>query len=1159
MESQSNEAHQDVPPWLADGDPVLLDDKFAAIALPTRAHPQHSLPEPDWQAVTCTLAEYRGTIDLEPTDPALRDTLVSAWQRRGGEHTRAELAALLATTRQNYDTREVGGLLLRTIADERGILDASRTFIDSLRIRAVHTYDYDNRCWRSHLLDQPDFWRGPNEPLSPDFKMLRRLTCLASEHDYAQVVAAVRAAAPNLSTVCRAGLALALPDTPDLSDELIAELAGSGEEWLGWLQATAADPELIDRARPRKRSEYWAFEHAPGYLNALVVNRGSAALGTLAPHASIDAAGDALARIGLPEAIRVLAAAASAGKSNQLRLRAAVERWPAAAVAGLARSVGDGGREAATCRVLLAGVVAADPELGAAIRPWLSGSAAEALDGVIEQVGGDHDEAGPDELPPVLAAPPWLRPKMKSVLVEGLQPLALAPEARWSEGQREEWTKDHYSAIYPVVTCELLAQLMCRFRHGSGLPEGFEHDIATALNAGDVEATATAYLARAQAYKSASRWADVYLDGPQLCSGAGPMLDAISPDFSLRLWNALAGTTDGDYGVRHVLAQHGCGALPGLVTIVRRHPTEHFSTATVFGAVELAPLAARAFRMSKTLRTEAEKWLRTHPEHAAAGLIPAAIGKPGEAKDNAATALRAIAAHGSRELILSTATGYDRDDVTAAVTAMLDEQPTDLYPTKRAKLPAYWAPAEWRRPKLHSGKVLPLEAVDHLGTMLAFPTADGVYAGIGHTVDACTSESLADFSWDLFSAWLAAGAPSKDSWAMTSLGLFGNDDTARRFTPLVRAWPGESQHKRAVLGLDVLAGIGSDVALMMLNGIANKVKFKALQERAREKVSQIAEHRGLSTAELDDRLAPDLGLEPDGTTLLDFGPRQFRVGFDETLKPFVREGDGARLKELPKARRDDDAELAAAATARWRALKKDARTVSGQQVRRLELAMCTRRRWSLPMFEQFLAGHPLVRHLVARLVWATYTNGGIDRCFRVAEDGQYTDADDDPVTLPDDAVIGLPHALELSGATAVSFGQLFTDYELLQPFTQLGRETYRLTDAEQADTELTRWKDAVVPTGKVLGLTNHGWERGTPMDAGVVNEMEKPLPGGWKAVAELSEGLSTGALDIFPEQSVTRVIVGVPGGWALGEMHTFGELDEITASELIRDLEGLRG
>jgi len=41
-----------------------------------------------------------------------------------------------------------------------------------------------------------------------------------------------------------------------------------------------------------------------------------------------------------------------------------------------------------------------------------------------------------------------------------------------------------------------------------------------------------------------------------------------------------------------------------------------------------------------------------------------------------------------------------------------------------------------------------------------------------------------------------------------------------------------------VKGLEVLATIGSDVALMHLDRIAQKVKFKGLQEKARAKMQQ---------------------------------------------------------------------------------------------------------------------------------------------------------------------------------------------------------------------------------------------------------------------------------------------------------------------------------
>ena len=39
-------------------------------------------------------------------------------------------------------------------------------------------------------------------------------------------------------------------------------------------------------------------------------------------------------------------------------------------------------------------------------------------------------------------------------------------------------------------------------------------------------------------------------------------------------------------------------------------------------------------------------------------------------------------------------------------------------------------PRGWRRPLLRNGKALPDAVLDHLGTMFAFPTNEGVYPGI---------------------------------------------------------------------------------------------------------------------------------------------------------------------------------------------------------------------------------------------------------------------------------------------------------------------------------------------------------------------------------------------------------------------------------------------
>lgn len=82
--------------------------------------------------------------------------------------------------------------------------------------------------------------------------------------------------------------------------------------------------------------------------------------------------------------------------------------------------------------------------------------------------------------------------------------------------------------------------------------------------------------------------------------------------------------------------------------------------------------------------------------------------------------------------------------------------------------------------------------------------------------------SLDNFVWKLFELWISLGASSKDKWAFTALGKLGGDRIALKLTPMIKVWPGESQHQRAVLGLEILKTIGSDTALMQLNGIAQK-------------------------------------------------------------------------------------------------------------------------------------------------------------------------------------------------------------------------------------------------------------------------------------------------------------------------------------------------
>ncbi|EPM3295817.1 DUF4132 domain-containing protein [Escherichia coli] len=217
-------------------------------------------------------------------------------------------------------------------------------------------------------------------------------------------------------------------------------------------------------------------------------------------------------------------------------------------------------------------------------------------------------------------------------------------------------------------------------------------------------------------------------------------------------------------------------------------------------------------------------------------------------------------------------------------------------------------------------------------------------------------------------------------------------------------------------------------------------------------------------------------------------------------------------------------------------------------------------------FQLFLVEHPLVRHLTRRLIWGVYsTENQLLTCFRVAEDNSYSTADDDLFTLPEgDISVGIPHVLEISPTDATAFGQLFADYELLPPFRQLDRNSYALTEAERNASELTRWAGRKCPSGRVMGLANKGWIKGTPQDGGWIGWMIKPL-GRWSLIMEIDEGFAVGMspAELSAEQILSKLWLweGNAESYGWGSNSTqeaqFSVLDAITASELINDIEAL--
>jgi hypothetical protein len=600
--------------------------------------------------------------------------------------------------------------------------------------------------------------------------------------------------------------------------------------------------------------------------------------------------------------------------------------------------------------------------------------------------------------------------------------------------------------------------------------------------------------------------------------------------------------------LRYLLARFGARAADAVTTAAEARMA-YGTDADVLSHVESVRVAARFLDLArkKTGRTIAHAYFVRYPEVSAIVAIPLALAK--KTQKAGLLGLRAVREAAGVERVLEIAERYG---VRSKVEALLAWEGGVERP---GPIPAFADPALLPPVVLRDAqRRLPADAVKVLLELLSLSDPQTAHPALDGVLRACTSASLAAFGWGLFQAWLAAGADAKADWAMTALGHLAGDDAARRLTALIRAWPGESAHARAVKGLDVLARIGTDAALAHLDAIAVKVKFKGLQERAREKIAEVATERGLSPEELADRIAPTLDLDPDGSRVLSFGTRTFKVGFDEHLAPVVTDEAGKLLRELPKPRKDDDPAAAREATEAWKLLRKDAKAIAQNQIHRLERAMCMQRRWSATDFDALLVRHPLVFHLVRRLLWGVHDGARRVGLFRVAEDRTLADEADAPFVLPDAASVGIVHRLELGGDEVLRWGQVFGDYEIVQPFSQIDRDVYPVGDGEA----LRRTAGIEAATGKVLGLDARGWRRGMPQDAGWIWDMEKELPGDLVARLPLEGGILVGAIAESPAtQKLGPISIRRSGEWSAPEV-PIPELAPLVFSELVRDLEGLR-
>lgn len=382
---------------------------------------------------------------------------------------------------------------------------------------------------------------------------------------------------------------------------------------------------------------------------------------------------------------------------------------------------------------------------------------------------------------------------------------------------------------------------------------------------------------------------------------------------------------------------------------------------------------------------------------------------------------------------------------------------------------------------------------------------------------------------------------------------------AERAAPVAQRYLKEWYGSRASQGkalIAMLAWIEHPSATQLMLSIGSRFRTKSFQEEATRQAEALAERKGWTLAELADRTIPSAGFDESGTLELSYGLRTFKAQLLPDFKIELYNPDGKKIASLPEPRQDDAAELAKDAKKAFSAAKKEIKSIVELQTDRLYEALCTERDWPYADWNAYLYQHPVLKHLVQRLVWVRVGDAGVLQAFRPLDDGTLSDRDDNDVQLPDDARVRVAHDSILDAAEVAAWQQHLLDYEIKPLFQQLGKGTYVLPATQAAKDEILDFQghliEAFALRGRALKL---GYTRGAAEDGGWFHVYEKRFPTlGLEAVIEF-----TG--NPLPEENRTVALLNLSfsatGGstqsWQRGKL-ALAKVPKVLLSECYNDL-----
>ena len=356
------------------------------------------------------------------------------------------------------------------------------------------------------------------------------------------------------------------------------------------------------------------------------------------------------------------------------------------------------------------------------------------------------------------------------------------------------------------------------------------------------------------------------------------------------------------------------------------------------------------------------------------------------------------------------------------------------------------------------------------------------------TPAATKSEWVEFFQRDGFAYANTLDAQAKYKWVLYFASVYGGKQALDLLDELMAHWP---LMQKGGLAKEIPYAIllnGSSEYIMKVEKMSRKHRFNSIRKASADALLCASEKLGISKEEFADLMVPDLDFDEHMCRTFDYGSRQFQVYISPKLEPEIYCGE-QKLKSMPKPAASDDKAKADAAYKDFSAMKKMMKTVVAAQRVRLENTMRTGRTWTSQNWNKLFVANPIMHRFAIGLIWGIYQDDKLETSFRYLEDGSFTTADDEAFTLPENAQIGLVHPVELSAEELAAWKQQLKDYDILQPFVQLGRSIFKPTDEEKNKDCIERFIGQTIKSIELAGALNKiGWSKGTAGDGAMIDD-----------------------------------------------------------------------